>query len=79
MPCTICRQPGHNKLKCGHAFHATCIYDWIKMDPIKNNKCPYCQKSILSPRPQKIKKTHPLAPILILIKYVLEKLERLFG
>ena len=99
MPCTICKQPGHNKrtckkeffdcaicydkcdykLKCGHTFHATCIYEWIEINPIKNNKCPYCQKPILSQCPQKIKKIHPLTPILLIIRYVLEKLERLFG
>ena len=94
MPCTICKQSGHNrrtckkeshecaicydkcdyKLKCGHAFHASCIHSWMMIDPINNNKCPYCQKPIITPRLQILKKEKGHCFVIWVMICVLEKI-----
>lgn len=61
--CAICYETCDFKLKCGHAFHATCIYQWMQI----NNSCPYCMKPILGIKPKKKEKQPCL--ILRLIAY----------
>ena len=45
--CVVCQEnlPPKSKAKkmpCGHLFHETCLYEWLK----KNNTCPMCRHEI---------------------------------
>lgn len=47
--CCICQDPilqGSHALECGHAFHADCLIEWLRMGTLT---CPLCRTDLHTP------------------------------